>query len=86
MALFHALRLDEFHKSQLRGFVAIVLFRAALYTTQGPRLKNRAARQRPVFQEDLRQCPSLIPMVSVDCHFLRLSSQHAFKGIGLRPA
>src|SRR5258708_1007600 len=65
-----ALRLDEFHEAELRGFVAVFVLRASLHDDTWPRLQHRAADQRAVVGEDLRhsQLDSDDP---VDRHFLR---------------
>src|SRR5271165_1475691 len=70
--LVHTLRLDEFHQAELRGVVAVLLFRAPLDYHAGTRLQHRATHQVAVCGEDLRhtQLDSDNP---VDCHCPSLS-------------
>ena len=68
----HALRLDEFYEPELRGFVAVVLFCAALHHHARARLQHGASDQRAVCLEDLRHA-QLDSDNSVDRHFPFLS-------------
>src|SRR2546429_171895 len=80
----HALRLDQLPHPELRRFVAVLVFRAALDHNARPRLQYRAAYQTPVFGEDLGHA-QLDSDDSVDCHRSRPSfSQHARSGYWLR--
>ena len=63
----HALRLDEFHQPELRGFVAVDLFCPALHYYARARLQDRASDQRSVCLEDLRH-PQLDSDNPVDRH------------------
>src|SRR5579859_3823395 len=65
----HPLRLDEFHQTQLRGFVAVLVRRPALHHHARSRLQHGAAHQRAVVGEDLRH-PQLDSDNSVDRHLL----------------
>src|SRR5450432_1508210 len=62
-----ALRLDEFHEAELRGFVAVDGYGAALHNHAGAGLQDGASDRRAVVLEDLRhsQLDSDNP---VDCH------------------
>src|SRR5580704_5262712 len=79
--LVHALRLHEFHQTQLRRVVAILRFGASLHHNTRARLKHRATYQVAVFREDLRHA-QLDTDNSVDRHFLVSLSQLASMGIG----
>src|SRR6266403_81227 len=81
-----ALRLDEFHQAELRGFVAVLIHSAALYHHTWPRLQHGAADQRAVVGEDLRH-PQLDSDNSVDRHllFLSLRSMSLTSEIGCVP-
>src|SRR6266851_5542105 len=70
--LVDALRLDEFHEAELRGFVSIRLFRAALHHHARPRLKHGAPDERAVVDEHLRHA-QLDSDNSIDCHYPCLS-------------
>src|SRR5215472_5531003 len=66
-SLIYALRLDEFDQTKLRGFIAVLVFRAALHHYTRSRLQHRAADQAAVFGEDLRHA-QLDSDDSVDGH------------------
>src|SRR6266851_7489864 len=70
--LVDALRLDEFHQAELRGFVSVRLLGAALYHHARPRLKNGAPDERAVVDEHLRHA-QLDSDNSIDCHYPCLS-------------
>src|SRR5277367_598644 len=63
----HALRLDEFHEAELRGFVAVDLLRTALHHYTRARLQDCASNQRSICLEDLRH-PQLDSDNPVDRH------------------
>src|SRR6266404_5217456 len=83
--LVHALRLDEFHETQLRGLVPVVLFRPALHHHARARLKNGAPDERAVFDEHLRHA-QLDSDNSVDRHCSFLSLAACLEGYWLRTA
>src|SRR5579864_300520 len=62
-----ALRLDEFHKSELRGIVAVFFLGAPLHHNAGPGLQHRAPNRGAIFGEDLGHA-QLDSEYSVDSH------------------
>ena len=62
-----ALRLDEFHEAELRGFVAVDSRGAALNDHARAGLQDGASNRRAVVLEDLRH-PQLDSDNPVDCH------------------
>src|SRR5216684_2845799 len=84
-SLVYALRLDEFHETQLCSLITVILFRPALHHHARPCLQNRAPRQCAVLQEDLRHA-QLDSDNSVDRHCSFLSLAACLEGYWLRTA